>query len=157
MTTQNKFGQSLFETVIALAVVAVIAVSLLALSTQSVSNSTESKNRSQAKFYAQEFHDWLRSKRDKDYDNFLTVSDTTGMTYCPNFLPPGITQMPDHPCDADDPGDYILPDKQFYREVTLTRNSDGSEVQADVRVGWKSGGGTIFIESTNILGDPRLF
>jgi len=150
-------GQSLFETVIALGLITVIAVTLLAVSTKSVSNSTDARRRSEAKIIAQGTYDWFREQRDTI--GYAKVLEHSGSTYCLVSYPANIDDLIaglDDPCDPNDDSDFITPDKVYYRQVALSSTTD-EQVQLDVRVGWRSGGGHVFIESSNILADPNLF
>ena len=77
--TQNTIqGQSLFEVVVAVGLSALILVGIVSLAAGSVRNSSYTRNNAQATKFAQEQIEWLRGKRDADWNGFISSIDGAG-------------------------------------------------------------------------------
>ena len=77
-------AQVLIELTIALAVAMIAILALVQSTTKSVSNSTFSKNQSQASAYTSEAIEWLRNQKNTSWPNFSTKISAS--TYCLNML-----------------------------------------------------------------------
>jgi hypothetical protein len=72
MRSRLDLGQTLFEVTIAVGIAAFILVAGVAVSTSGVRNSIFSRSNSLAVKYAQEGAEFLRQKRDEDWNLFIT-------------------------------------------------------------------------------------
>lgn len=77
---KNKFGQSLFELVVAIGIVGLVLVAIVSVATISVRNTTFSKEQSLASRYTQQAMEWLRGQRDTDWDDFKGRGSASGTT-----------------------------------------------------------------------------
>ena len=149
----NKNGQSLFEVLIALTVMVLVIVAIVSLSTTSIRNTDYSKNKSSANQYAQEAVEWLRQRRDEDWDTFFSQAESgAGRIWCLSSN----LETPDWPagagsCQVDNSSDYIS-DTIFLREITLTQ-TESNIVDADVRVEWNDGRGNHLVSLMTVFTD----
>lgn len=144
-------GQSLFETIIALAVVALLIVAIVSVTTTSVRNSTFSKTNSQATNYARAATEWLRGEKEAGWASLVARGNST--SYCLQNLDWSRTGV----CTSAD-----LINNLYLRNLSITCyiNQAGSAVpcntsnidalEANVSVSWTDGQGTHTV-STPVL------
>jgi Tfp pilus assembly protein PilV len=138
----NK-GQSLFELVLAFGVTALVLVSIVGLMTTSVRNVNSSRNRSLASRYSRKTIEWLRSERDKSWNNLDTRTPDFPHSdrYCIPSEPLTSSSWPAAGnCTAAD----LIPDTSFTRWVDLEyiNNTDTNTIVAEVSVQWTDTQGT---------------
>ncbi len=139
---EKEQGSALIEAIVALAaiVVAVAAVAILMVS--SVSNSEFIKNQNQANKYAQEGMEYLRSKKDENFDNFLS-NYKEDHSYCLTEDFRKGNRETDSKCQGERLGSD--PNKQFIRTVEIKPGTiangcgDGESYHVTVTVHWQSG------------------
>jgi Tfp pilus assembly protein PilV len=124
---RNNQGQSLFEVVVALAIVAVILFTVVSYVSLSIVNASFARNSSLATRLSQEAIEWLRGKRDEDWEDFASRSvPGMGTTWC---LEEFVWQAGN--CGSDD----FVADTVFKREATLIEINSNT-VEAKVATYW---------------------
>ncbi len=132
---QNSSGQSLFETVLAIAIVVMILTALAALATTAVRNAAFSKNKTLSTRLAQEATEWLRGERDKDWDFFTTKAMVP--KWCLASL--SWTEAKIGSCGEGD----IVGNTVFKREVIFVPDIlDPDTIEARVEVSWSDSQGS---------------
>ena len=135
----NK-GTSFIELLMALGVVSIALLALVSLVTKSISNTTFSKESTQASRYTQELLEWLRGERDTEWQVFSSrASAGVGRTYCLNNLSWSNTGA----CGNTE----FIANTRLLRELTLTL-IDPVTVEALVRTTWTDGSGSHNVRST---------
>lgn len=130
MKKRTKNGQSLVEVLAALAIAVLVILALVKAVTVAVRNASFARNQALATKYAEEGMEWIRSQRDKRWENLSERLDTT---YCLNVL----SWASGSPCPK-----FAL-DDTFKREVTLTKPvTSQDKIKAQVIVSWQEGGRT---------------
>ncbi len=135
-------GQSLFEVVFAIGIIAMVTVAIVSVSTVSIRNNISSKNKSLSTKYVNEAMEWLRSERDKNWNEFRghaaqpKAGQLDWKDYCMEIVPPNNWGNDTDLCD--EPDEYIS-GTQLYRMVSLARDYPNSEttVHAKVTVEWE--------------------
>jgi len=138
-------GQSLFELLGAIAVIGIILIAIVGLSTKSISNSTSSRNSTQASRLSQEALEWLRIERDTDWNTFVAHGSANGATICLDALDWGNLGT----CGTNE----FISNTQFKRQVVLTYNPsvDPNSLEADITTTWASGANISVSKSTTLL------
>jgi len=130
---QNRFGQSLFELLVAVSVIGIALLALANLVGNAISANTYAKNRTLAISYTQEALEWLRGERDKSWPQFLAQSSLNpGRLWCINELNWG---------SSGSCGGSTIDGSIFTRTVTLTRH-DLLRIEVTVVTTWTDGSGT---------------
>ena len=130
MKIKNQ-GQSLIEMLLAFFIMSLVVVAIVGLSTASVRNTSQARNNTLARRYAEEAMEWLRNQRDINWNTFQrkAKNSNANITYCfMELSESGIKQWTDnvnnHFCDTADPLESVNKSTIFYREVTLIRGED---------------------------------
>jgi len=127
---RTKWGQSMFELLVAVFVVGITLTALLGLVTNSIGNTSFSRERTQAAKFTQEAVEWLRSERDSDWGVFKARSSPAGTVYCLQSL--SWTSS----CGT-------IANSPFSREVTLINDpADPDLVEARIKTSWQDANGT---------------
>jgi len=116
-------------------ITAVTLVALLSLVGSSVSNSTFSRDRSEAVRYTTEVSEWIRTERDTDWNLLASRASATGSTYCVSSLSWDIQNV----CRDID----LIANTKFTRELTLfyDAGSDPNLIEASIITRWSDSGG----------------
>lgn len=126
----NFKGQSLLESVLALAVIAIVLSGIAAVSTASLGDAGYGKNQTLATQYAQEGVEVLRKIRSVNYASFRNYSGT----YC---LAKGASSLPVSP---NCPSPLISNVDSFLRTVKIDQAGCGLNVaKVTVKVSWTDG------------------
>ncbi len=140
-------GQSLLESVLALAVIAIVLSGIAVVSTSSLSNAGHGKNQTIATQYAQEGVEVLRMIRSLNYASFRNYSGT----YC---LAKGASSLPILPnCPSP-----LTPNVDSFIRTVTVEQSPGSRCAVDVakvtvKVSWTDGKckNTPYCHTSNII------
>lgn len=141
---KSSKGQSILEVVFATAVMVLIMVGIVSLASNSISDAIFSRNQTLATKYAQEAMEWVRGRRDENWDDFY-LRATSG-TFCINTLSWGTPGR----CGSD----TYINETNLTREMTL-RLVDESEVEVEVTVFWTNSKGTHEVKSITRFTDWR--
>lgn len=121
-------GQSMFELIVAVFVVGLTLTAIVTLVTNAISNSTFSKERTQAAKYTNEAVEWLREQRDLDWGQFKGRASGSGTTHCLPNLNWGQS------CT-------IIAGTVFTRTAVLILAPSGESVEARVVTSWSDQSG----------------
>jgi type II secretory pathway pseudopilin PulG len=129
-----KYGQSLVEAVVAVAVVLLLVTGLIVATTSSVKFSTLSSYRTQATQIAKEVMEAVRDLRDKSWTDFITKSDTT---YClsGSYV---WTILFEEECPGDT-GDFYIRTVRFELQTPDAGKPDQKRMKVTVTIGWAEG------------------
>lgn len=130
MKKRKKNGQSLLEVLVALTIAILVVLALVRAVTVAVRNASFARNQALATKYSEEAMEWLRSQRDKSWDNLDSKDDPAGNRYCLNSLswPASVGS-----CSSTN----FIPGTPFQREVVLTEVTAGEKIKAEVKVSWQ--------------------
>jgi Tfp pilus assembly protein PilV len=145
-------GQSLFEVILAVGIAAMVLIAIVSLSTLSVSNSSSSRDTSQANRYAQEAIEWYRSVRDSNWTAFKNYASSGGTTYCINDIVMSL------PTPGNCPAGSFIAGTIFQRESTLslvTTSTTDDTVELLVIVKWNDSRGAHTLPVTTRFTDWR--
>lgn len=127
----------MFELMMAVFITAITLVAIISLVGSSVSNSTFSRDRSEAVRYTNEIAEWLRSERDNDWNAFKNrATSGSGRVYC--------MQTTTWPTSSGACGaSAVVGTTKFVRELTLIYDSavDPNTVEARVVTTWSDSSG----------------
>jgi type II secretory pathway pseudopilin PulG len=143
----SKNGFSLIEVLVFVAILSVTFVIVIAVTISSLRNVQLNQHKILATRYAEELIEWVRIKKEIDWNAFIEKADSSGITYCFNATPiddPDIGNV-DTTLWASNLGSCSLSnglDPALYkRELVLTQLAacpDGTicQVSADINVTW---------------------
>ena len=151
---KNKYsqGQSLFEVVLAIAVIALISVAVINASVTAIRNNSFSKSSTDANKYTEEAMEWLRRRRDDNWNSLASHANSGGRDWCLDEpLPePGEGWVGGSGCAEDE---YVTGSK-YVRELTLTQETEGI-ILAEVTVTWTDAQGSHTINTSTRFTDWR--
>jgi len=132
-----RSGESLIETVIALAVITMLVMGIVVASTTSLYTSGKSGTRALAVKYAQDGLEKARQVRDADWAAFVTYA---GLTACVDEA--GIV----YPCPSPSPGT-----EKYSRTIIFTYDAPTETMTATSTVSWLENGQTRSVQLTTYL------
>lgn len=147
--TEGKLnGFSLIEVLVFVSILSLVFISAMAVTTYSLKVMKFSQYKIFASHYAEEGLEWVRSQKDEDWNDFISLDTSTGSgtTYCLNNLnwsSPGT-------CNGTD---FFGEPNIYSREVTLT-NQGGSPVNqsnVEVKVYWINEGNNFNVDLKTTL------
>ena len=141
----------MFELLMAVFITAITLVAIVNLVSNSVSNSTFSRDRSEAVRYTNEIAEWLRSERDEDWIAFTARGAVgAGRIYC---LTSSTWPTSSGACNSTS----VIPNTKFTRQATLIydASSDPNTVEAQIVTTWSDSGGTHESRTSIILTNWR--
>lgn len=110
---------------VAVVVTALTLVAIVSLVGSTVSNTTFSRDRTQAARLTGEALEWIRAERDFDWPEFAARGSATGTTYCLNSLAWNF---------AGSCGGGVIQDTVFTREVTLIYDAIADPDRVEIRI-----------------------
>ncbi len=136
ITTNHKESFTLVEVLVFLTILSLLYITAVSITTYSLRNLKTQENKLVAVNYGQQLLEWLRGQKEKDWNQFVSKSSNTGITYCFNSSLSLNSSFP----TSGNCADYNL-DWRFKREVTLTNltNNPVTKIKVAVTVRWQEG------------------
>lgn len=145
----NNKGQSLFELLVAVVVIGVTLVSIVGLAVKVIGNTTFSRNQTLANRYTQDLLEWVRSERDKDWNQINNRSSAAGRNWC--FATSPIATWPtEGACGAN----QVVTNTRFRRQAVL-RTTAANVIEVTITTRWDEPSGAKEVSSVSILSNWR--
>lgn len=146
---KNKQSFTLIEVLVFLTILSLLFTAASTITTYSLRNINAQENKIMATNYAQQLLEWLRGRKEIDWNAFVLKSSASGTTYCFND---NLLLDSDFPSRSGNCNDYNL-DSRYKREVTLTNltNNPVNQIKVQIKVEWREGNNTFFVPLDTIF------
>ena len=128
--------------------VSIIFIGLTRIVVLSMRSSKLAQNTVLATHFAEELQEWVRGEKEEDWNQLVVKAATSpGLLYCVNSIPASISDLN----SGSGCGSSFGLANLFKRELTLTKNSDGTQITAKIVVSWMENNIIVTVPVSTIL------